>query len=214
MSSFTPPPHPPRPPRPPQSPGASHKWQTFAALISAGVGALTFAVGFIGLPAAGVTSPAAARETATATVTATSTVTVPAGPAVQSEEPDGGGGGDATPPEVQWSGPLLSEQAGFDLDLVPPALGGDDVYPSGFDGAKATLVNNHYALVPEGEEPDFSECKLLATTKPQTNLSVAEGRSVCLFTSDGRVALVTVDSTNPGTGIVNLTVKVWEKAAT
>jgi len=157
MSSFTPPSHPPRPPQPP---GASHKWQTFAALISAGVGALTFAVGFIGLPAAGVTSPAAARETAT--VTATATVTVSARPAVRSEEPDGsGGGGDATPPEVQWSGPLLSQQQGFDLDLVPPAVGDDDIDPWGFDGQKATLIYNNYALVPEGEEPDFSECKLL-----------------------------------------------------
>ncbi|MFI9832057.1 hypothetical protein ACIHIX_30745 [Streptomyces sp. NPDC051913] len=215
MSSFTPPPHPPRPPRPPQPPGASHKWQTFAALISAGVGALTFAVGFIGLPAAGVPSPAAARETATVTAT----VTTSAGPAVQSAEPGGSGGDDSTPsdvesPEVQWIGPLLSQQQGFDLDLVPPAVGDDDIDPWGFDGQKATLIYNNYALVPEGEEPDFSECKLLATTKPQPQLSVAAGRSVCLFTDEGRVAVVRVDSANPETEIVNLTVKVWEKATT
>lgn len=214
MSSFTPPPHPSRPPRPPRPPGVSHKWQTFAALISAGVGALTFAVGFIGLPAAGVTSPAAARETATVTATATATVTTSAGPAVQTEGPDGGGGGDATPPEVQWAGPLLSQQVGFDLDLVPPARGESDIDTYGFDGPKAKLYGNNYALVPEGEEPDFGECKLLATTKPQSAPAVADGRSVCLITDGGRVALATVDSADPGTGIVNLTVKVWEEETT
>ncbi|MEU6376872.1 hypothetical protein [Streptomyces sp. NPDC046909] len=211
MSSFTPPPYP-----PPRPPGPSHKWQTLAALISAGVGILTFAVGFIGLPAAGVRSPVAVRETATVTATATATVTTSAEPVVQSENPDGG---DSTPPdaevpEVQWTGPLLSQQQGFDLDLVPPERGGGDIDTYGFDGPKAKLYGNSYALVPEGEDPDFSECKLLATTKTQSAPAVADGRSVCLFTDGGRVALATVDSADPGTGIVNLTVKVWEKATT
>ncbi|MFI5678292.1 hypothetical protein [Streptomyces cellulosae] len=215
MSSFTPP-LPPGPPQPPAptgrrtgDPGSAHKWQAIAALISAGVGALTFAVGFIGLPAAGVTSPVAARATATvtATVTATATATATAtgAPAAQGEEHD------AASPKVQWSGPLLSQQQGFDLDLVPPAVGDDDIDPWGFEGQKATLIYNNYALVPEGEVPDFSECKLLATTKPQPQLSVAAGRSVCLFTDGGRVALATLDSVNPETGIVDITVKVWEK---
>ncbi len=114
---------------------------------------------------------------------------------------------------MQWSGPLLSQQQGFDLDLVPPAAGGADIEPYGFDGQKAKLVTNSYALVPEGEIPDFSECKLLATTKPQRELSVAEGRSVCLFTDEGRMALATLDSVDTETGIVDITVKVWEKVA-
>ncbi|MCT9079427.1 hypothetical protein [Streptomyces fulvoviolaceus] len=67
--------------------------------------------------------------------------------------------------------------------------------------------------MPEGEIPDFSECKLLATTKPQRELSVAEGRSVCLFTDEGRMALATLDSVDTETGIVDITVKVWEKVA-
>jgi hypothetical protein len=214
MSSFTPPPRPPQPPAPARrrtgGQGAANNWQAIAALISAGVGALTFAVGFIGLPAAGVTSPVAERETATVTATVTSTTTVTAAPGggstVQSSP-------DSESPEVQWSGPLLSQQQPFDLDLVPPAVGaGGDIYPSGFDGKKATLVDNSYALVPEGEAPDFSECKLLATTKPLLSPSVAAGRSVCLFTDEGRVALATLDSLNTETEIVNITVKVWVKA--
>ncbi|AZP18065.1 hypothetical protein SAMN06272735_3178 [Streptomyces sp. TLI_55] len=213
MSSFTPPPpaRPPAPPRRQGDAGAAHKWQAIAALISAGVGALTFAVGFIGLPAAGVTSPVAVRETVTATVSVTTTATPQGNP--------GGGSGDRpspqseSEPEVQWSGPLLSQNQGFDLDLVPPAVGDDDIDPWGFDGQKVNLIYNNYALVPEGEEPGFSECKLLATTKPQSSLSVGEGRSVCLFTDGGRVALVRVDSLDPDSEITNLTVKVWDKAS-
>ncbi|MFF5492099.1 hypothetical protein [Streptomyces aquilus] len=85
------------------------------------------------------------------------------------EEPAGGGAEEITPgsqtpetnaeaPEVQWSGPLLSQNQAFDLDVTPPAIGGSDLDPYGYEGEEVQLVTNNYALVPEGEEPGFNEC--------------------------------------------------------
>jgi hypothetical protein len=215
MSTPTPTP-PPRPQRQPALSGSpadsdvAPKWQAIAALISAVVGALTFAVGFFGLPAAGVTSPLGVSETVTATTTATTTVT-----AAVASTPDGSGGGNPSPdaktPEVQWSGPLLLESY-FDLDQIPPENNMDqDVVLNGIDAQEAHLIYNGYALVPKGGSPGFDDCKLLVSTKSRSAVDVPEGRSICLKTNEGRIALVTLDSLHSGTGTVDITVKVWRK---
>jgi len=210
-----PPPRPRRQPAPSVSPADSnvaHKWQAIAALISAVVGALTFAVGFFGLPAAGVTSPLGVSETVTATTTVAATVTA----TVASSETSGGSGGgnpspDVKTPEVQWSGPLLLESY-FDLDQIPPENNLDqDVVLDVIEAQEAHLIYNEYALVPKGESPGFDECKLLVSTKSQSVVDVPEGRSICLKTNEGRIALVTLDSLHSGAGTVDITAKVWRK---
>ncbi|NUQ98398.1 MAG: hypothetical protein HOY79_18205 [Streptomyces sp.] len=181
-----------------------------AAVISAVTGVLTFLVGFIGLPAAGVKSPVGAE----ATVTATTTVTAQA--------PSAKGGDGASPAQSsgdtyakRWSGRV--EFAGyFDFDAIPPSsTGTGDVHIAGItDGGEAELTGYTSVLLAEGKAPSPAECTQLVQTQGSDDVTVAAGRTVCLITSDGRPAAAKVVSvSSPSSGRVAFDVTVWEKPA-
>ncbi|MFF9410354.1 hypothetical protein ACF1B0_33235 [Streptomyces anandii] len=176
-------------------------------------GVLTFLVGFIGLPAAGVNSPAASVETATATVTAT--VTTPASaPPEATDAPSSTSGS----PAVRWTGPLLVS-GDFNLDSVPPQgampTDGDIELSQINDGQEAVLrsARASLAVVPQGENPDAARCTVLAQTQGQrlADLPVAVGGKLCLITSEGRPSLVTVTAVHPEAQNASLDVHIWQK---
>ncbi|MFE0513208.1 hypothetical protein [Streptomyces sp. NPDC058964] len=170
-------------------------------------------MGFIGLPAAGVNSPAASIETATTTATATVTATAP-GPT----EASGTSASTSSSPAVRWSGMLLVS-GDFNLDSVPP--GGDlptdgDIELSKIsDGQEAVLRSDraNLAVVPQGEDPDSARCAALAQTQGQriTDLPVAVGGKLCLITNEGRSALVIVTAVHPQAQNVSVDVRIWQK---
>ncbi|MEI5102610.1 hypothetical protein RB200_34000 [Streptomyces sp. PmtG] len=102
----------------PRTPKTPEHWNALASVIAAAVSALTFLLGFVGLPAAGVDSPAATSETVKTTVTVTATATP------KEPEPDDPSGGQSNPsgsPGERWSGSLLFPSGtAYDLDLTPP----------------------------------------------------------------------------------------------
>ncbi|MGW3652455.1 hypothetical protein [Streptomyces sp. NPDC000878] len=186
-----------------------------AALISAVTGVLTFFVGFIGLPAAGIDSPAASVETATITATATVTTTAPA-PAPS--DASGAPASTSSSPAVRWSGSLLVS-GDFNLDSIPPQAdlptGGDIAVLQISDGQEAELTSSRVglAVVPKGENPDSAKCALLAQTQGQrlATLSLTAGDKVCLITDEGRTALVTVTAVHPQAENASLDVRIWQK---
>src|SRR3954447_8445440 len=208
-----PPPPPVPPPGEPRAKKTPEHWTAVAALITAVTGALTFLVGFIGLPAAGGNSPAASVKTATAEVTTTVTATAPA-PSEASDAP----AATCSSPAVRWSGSLLVS-GDFNLDSTPPQpdapTDGDISLSQISDGQEAELTSyrTNLALVPKGENPDSAKCALLAKTQgqPGATLPLTAGGRVCLITSEGRTALVTVTTVHPQAQNASLDVRIWQK---
>ncbi|MFE9679472.1 hypothetical protein ACFYO5_36110 [Streptomyces sp. NPDC006259] len=201
------------PPAPPQGAPRVKKspehWTAVAALITAVTGVVTFLVGFIGLPAAGVNSPTAGTATVTTTVTTTPTVT--RGSSVPTPNADASPS-TSRPPSEYWSGPLLVTSGfGFDLDLVPPeqttGTMAADFSLSVTEDGKAAFTYYTMAVVPEGQNPSPEQCALLAKTQGLGDSSVPVGRSSCLITGEGRPALVSVTAVTSGT--VSLNARVW-----
>ncbi|MFJ9250316.1 hypothetical protein [Streptomyces sp. NPDC101776] len=178
-------------------------------------GVVTFLVGFIGLPAAGVNSPASSVETATATITATTTATVTATASAPSDASDAPASGS---PAVRWSGSLLVS-GDFDLDAIPPRAvlptdGDIALYQiSAGQEAELTSVRASLAVVPAGENPDSAKCALLSQTQGQRNatLPLTAGGKLCLITNEGRSALVTVTTVHPQARNASLDVIIWQK---
>ena len=212
---------PPLPPAPPPGEPRVKKspehWTAVAALITAATGVVTFLVGFIGLPAAGVASPVSSVETATATVTATATATVTTTAPAPSEASDAPASTSSSP-AVRWSGSLLVS-GDFNLDSIPPQADlptdGDIAMYQVSAGQEAELFSSrvNLAAVPEGEDPDSAQCALLAQTQGQRNttLPLIAGGKVCLITDEGRTALVTVATIHPQAQNASLDVRIWQK---
>ncbi|WP_371545862.1 hypothetical protein OG266_13815 [Streptomyces sp. NBC_00554] len=196
----------------PRAPKTPEHWTAVASLIGAAVSALTFLVGFIGLPAVGVDSPAGASATVTAFVTTTATVTAKA------SVPSGTSGDEPSPSgstAIRWSGTLLLTTARYDLDLIPPeqaqATSADILFYSIRDQLEADFESEDVALVPSGETPDAAECTLLAKTQSRQSVFVPAGRSICLITDSGRTAFVAVEEVNAVDETARVTVQVWDK---
>ncbi|MER6441939.1 hypothetical protein ABT275_37240 [Streptomyces sp. NPDC001185] len=69
------------------------------------------------------------------------------------------------------------------------------------------------AVVPQGESPDDARCAVLAQTQGQrlADFPVAVGGKLCLVTSEGRSALVTVTAVHPQAQNVSVDVRIWQK---
>ncbi|MFG2650205.1 hypothetical protein [Streptomyces sp. NPDC048436] len=201
---------PPRPPRPPKTP---EHWNALASVVAAAVSALTFLVGFIGLPAAGVHSPAATPETVTATTTVTATAT--------REAPEPNESSDEQPSASasigeRWSGSLLYEPDNdYDLDLTPPRKEGDQtdaLFESITEGRDAVFSSGSMALVHQGDEMNAADCIFLVQTQSKASISVPVGGSFCVTTTASRAAIVTVRKLDTTDGTVTVDVRVWDKA--
>ncbi|MGW3426233.1 hypothetical protein [Streptomyces phaeochromogenes] len=197
----------------PRAPKTPEHWNAIAGIIGAVVSVLTFLLGFIGLPAAGVDSPSAtsATVTTTATVTATATSTAPE----RNDTSDGQPDSSAIPGEY-WSGPLLfSGNEAYDLDLAPPekdSEGGEMTFDTINEEREATFYEESMAIVPQGEHPNSAECTLLAKTQSASVITIPAGRSFCLITGAGRTAIVTINGLNIADGTVEADAQVWDKA--
>ncbi|MEU6351016.1 hypothetical protein ABZ896_17025 [Streptomyces sp. NPDC047072] len=218
MSYPPPSPHPYQPPQAPQpdqpTQERTERWSAVATVVSAVVAVLTFLVGFIGLPAAGVSSPTGGTATVTATVreTVTATETATAG---------GSSGTTEASPSVldsvvRWAGPILvGSGSGFDLDTLPPEestfTGPQDFQANvSDDGTQANFPYGQMAVVPRDQDPSYEDCVLLAKTQPQYPL-ISPGNSVCLITGEKRVAVVTVTAVHREAENVSMRVSIWEK---
>lgn len=196
-------------PRPRKTP---EHWNAVASLIGAAVSALTFLVGFIGLPAAGVNSPTGTSATVTATVTTSTTVTATPPSSTSSSDTLTD---TPSPPDssaIRWSGRLLLKGE-HNLDLVPPEEGANwDIKFDGVnsDGKSATLVHVDMAILPNGKIPDIAECTLLAKTQGTNPVSMPVGASACMLTDDRRPVLIKLNSVNAVANTAQATVKVWE----
>ncbi|WP_328555275.1 hypothetical protein [Streptomyces sp. NBC_00358] len=190
-----------------------------AALITAVTGVLTFLVGFIALPAAGVRSPLGAAATVTATttaaVTATATVTAPA--PLSSAGENGGTPSPGSPTDSyaeHWSG-RVKFNGWFNLDSVPPSSdGGGDLRMDGItDTGAATFIDFNMVEMPKGETPTPDSCVLLVKTQPDQNIDLPVGRTICFVTDEGRPAMATVVSLDKVDVKATLDVTVWEVPA-
>lgn len=196
----------------PRAPKTPEHWNAWASVIAAVVSALTFLLGFVGLPAAGVDSPAATSVTVTTTATVTATAT-PKAP--ESNDPSNGQPNPSDSPGEHWSGPLLySGNDTYDLDLIPPEKGtegGEMTFDVISEEREAIFYDDPIALVPQGEHPDATECTLIAKTQSTSKVTVPVGRSICLITGAGRTAIVTVKALHIADATVEADAQVWNK---
>ncbi|MGW3313871.1 hypothetical protein ACWDG9_45750 [Streptomyces sp. NPDC001073] len=80
------------------------------------------------------------------------------------------------------------------------------------DGTQATFPYGQIAVAPKGPDPNYEQCALLVKTQPQ-NPAISPGRSVCVITSEKRVAVVTVTAVHREAETMSMHVHVWEEHA-
>jgi hypothetical protein len=196
-----------------------------ASLIGAAVSALTFLLGFIGLPAAGVYSPAGTPSTVTATATVTATVTAtPQTSATTPETPvpsSPGAGGEDYAPILTASKISIPTQSGvcngnfMFVDLDEPRANASSGSPGRIDGGPC-IEDSHNNWLSNGMEattsmatPDAAGCDKAIRSSPANSLfRLRNGLNWCQYTSEKDLALVHVVSTSDD-GSLTVEVTTW-----
>lgn len=200
-------------------------WNAMASLIGAAVSALTFLLGFIGLPAAGVNSPTGTQETVTATATATATVT--ATPQTSATTPEtqvpssSGVGGEAYVPILAASKISIPPQSGvcngnfMFVDLDEPRANASSGSPERIDGGPCIENSHNYWLSNDMEATasmatlDAAGCDKAIRSSPANSLfRLRDGLNWCQYTSENDLALVHVVSTSDD-GSLSIEVTTW-----
>lgn len=206
----------------PQARKTPEHWNALASVIGAIVSALTFLLGFIGLPAAGVDSPAGTPATETATATVTATVTAaPQGPdtsASTQASTSPGASGDIYVPVLSASKVSIPPQSGvcngnfMFVDLDEPRVNASS---DRIDGGPC-IENSHNAWLSSNldtttnmETLDATGCEEGIRSSPaNAPFQLRKDLDWCQYTSDNNVAWVHVVNTSDDGSLV-IEVTTW-----
>ncbi|MFJ3671484.1 hypothetical protein ACIPSE_33980 [Streptomyces sp. NPDC090106] len=215
MTYFTPSNH-----RPPQGRKTPEHWNALASVIGAIASALTFLLGFIALPAAGVHSPAGTPVTQTVTATVTTTVTT---------EPQASDGSsstrastspaateDAYTPILAASKVSIPPQSGvcngnfMFVDLDEPRVNAESGRIDGgpcIEGTHNAWLSNALDTTTNMESLDAAGCEEGIRSSPANSpFQLRKDLDWCQYTNDNNVAWVhVVDTSDDGSLVMEVT---------
>ncbi|WP_371676929.1 hypothetical protein [Streptomyces sp. NBC_01276] len=197
----------------PAGPSRAKLWAAGAAVVSAIAGVASAIAAFSGNSSA----PAAVAPPTGVSLPAPQTASSPAAGGTGT----GAGTGAGAPASVRWSGKIVLGLEGIDLTQNPPRRGDGSTFgyrpAAARSGSSSMTVKGTAALWTDASAPTPQGCKDLLATQSRSEVTVAEGDSVCLVNEKSPIAVLKVTATryDEGTyGLVEGELTTWNLRGT